>query len=260
MDEIEVLMKAGLNNAQATVYACLLKNNAMTPTELALKTQQSRENCYMIAKKLIELNLVEQTNDKKSTYRALNPTNLEILAEKRRKIVAKNEKAVKDNLSSLLDIFYANNEMPGARTLEGIEGIKEVFMDNLRVKKDVYFIRTEADKVLSNDKNNHFLHEYRNQLPLLGIHTYALTPVNRDAIKKVKTGRDEAINFHRVWMPEGDYTAPVEIQAYGDKAAFISFGETEMATIIASPVIAEAVRQILKIMMDFYRKNTPQDY
>ena len=29
----------------------------------------------------------------------------------------------------LLDIFYANNEMPGARTLEGIEGVKEVFRD-----------------------------------------------------------------------------------------------------------------------------------
>lgn len=257
---MDILKKAGLNEAQASVYECLLKNGAMTPTELASYTKQSRENCYMITKKLTELGLIEQTGDKKAKYRVLNPSNLEIMVEKRRKIVAKNEKLVKENISSLLDIFYANNEMPGARTLEGIEGIKEVYKDNLRVKKDVYFIRTTADRALSGEENDNFLHNYRDQLPLLGIHTYALTPVNRDAIKKVKTGRDEAINFHRTWMPEEDYMAPVQIQVYGDKVAMIAFGETQMATIITSPVIAEAMRQILKIMMKFYKKNFKQDY
>lgn len=260
METSDILKKAGLSEAQIAVYACLLENGTMSPTELAKITGQSRENCYAITKKLVSLNLIEQTNSRKASFRALNPSNLEVLAEKRRRIVAKNEKYVKDNISSLLDIFYANNEMPGARTLEGIEGVKEVFRDNLRVKKDIYFIRTTADKVLSGEKADHFLHNYRDQLPLLGIHTYALTPVNREAIKKVKTGRDEAINFHRTWMPEDDYTAPVEIQAYGDKIAMIAFGETEMATIITSPVIAEAIRQILKLMMKHYRENFKQEY
>lgn len=260
MEEKEILQKAGLSETQAQIYICLLKEGAMSPVELASKTHQSRENCYMVTKKLVELNLIEQTSDKKAKYRVLNPSNLEILAEKRRRIVAKNEKFIKDNLSSLLDIFYANNEMPGARTLEGIEGIKEVYKDNLRVKKDLYFLRTRADDVLGHDDIESFMHSYRDQRPLLGIHTYGLTPVDKYAIKNVKTGRDEAILFHRIWMPEDDYTAPVEIQAYGDKVALIAFGETQMATIITSPVIAEAIRQILKIMMRFYKENFKQDY
>lgn len=262
MDEIDILKKAGLSEAQASVYNCLLKNGAMTPAELAKITGQSRENCYMIAKKLVELDLIEQTNDKKSKYRALNPTNLEILAEKRRKIVAKNEKFVKENLSSLLDIFYANNEMPGARTLEGMEGIKEVYNDNLRTKKDIYFLRTKADsKILGHDSDmDSFLRQYRDQRPLLGIHTYALTPVTTFAVQHAKSGRDMALNFHRVWMPEEDYTAPVEIQAYGDKVALIAFGETQMATIITSPIIAEAMRQVLKMLMKLYEESFPQDY
>lgn len=61
-------------------------------------------------------------------------------------------------------------------------------------------------------------------------------------------------------MPEGDYTAPVQFQAYGDKVAIIAFGETEMATIINSPVIAEATRQILKLLMKFYQENYKQDW
>lgn len=261
MEEIDILKRAGLNEAQAKLYDCLLKNGALSPTELATKTGQSRENCYAIAKKLIELGVIEQTDDKKTKYQVLNPSALEVLAEKRRKVVAKNEKLVKENLSSLLDIFYANNEMPGARTLEGIEGIKEVYMDVLRVKKDVYLLRTKADDVMGSDKDSEsFLKKYRDQLPLLGIHTYALTPVTKEAISYAKTGRDEAILFHRTWMDEEDYTAPVAIQVYGDKAALISFGETQMATIITSPIIAEAIRQMLKIMMKHYQKNFKQEY
>ena len=261
MEEKDILQKAGLNGTQAQIYACLLKDGAMTPAELALKTNQSRENCYMVAKKLAELNLIEQTpDDKKAKYRVLNPSNLEVLAETRRRVIVKNEKFVKDNISALLDIFYANNEMPGARTLEGIEGIKEVYRDNLRVKKDLYFLRTRADEVLGHDDIESFIHSYRDQRPLLGIHTYGLTPVDTHAIRNVKTGRDEAILFHRTWMPEEDYTAPVEIQAYGDKVALIAFGDTQMATIITSPVIAEAIRQILKIMMKFYKQSFKQDY
>ncbi len=261
MEEVDVLKKAGLTEAQADVYYCLLNYGAMTPTELAAETGQSRENCYAVTKRLVELGLIEQTKDKKAKYRLLNPSALEILAEKRRKVMAKNEKFVKDNLSSLLDIFYANNEMPGARTIEGIEGVKEVYNDALRVKKDVYLLRTTADVVLGKDEEaDSFLKKYRDQLPILGIHTYALTPVTKEAIKYAKTGRDEAILFHRTWMPEGDYTSPVAIHIYGDKVALISFGETQMATIITSPVIAEAMKQILKLLMNFYQKNFKQDY
>lgn len=260
MEEMEILKKAGLSEAQAKVYNCLLANGTLTPVEIGEKTGQSRENSYMVAKRLVELGLIEQTEDKKTKYRVLNPSALEVLAEKRRKIMAKNEKYVKDNLSSLLDIFYANNEMPGARTLEGIEGIKEVYRDNLRVKKDLYFLRTQADIVLGDDDDmDSFIRQYRDQRSLLGIHTYALTPMVKVEKRIARSGRDETLKFHRVWMPDDDYTAPVEIQAYGDKVALIAFGETQMATVITSPVIAESIRQILKIMMGFYKKNFPQE-
>ena len=261
MDEKDILKKAGLSEAQATVYECLLKNGAMSPTEIADHTDQSRENCYAITKRLVELGLIKQTDEKKLKYQILNPSALEALVEKRRKIMVKNENFVKDNISSLLDIFYANNEMPGARTLEGIDGVKEVYEDVLRTKKDVYLLRTKADAVLGKDEEvDSFLKNYRDKLPILGINTYALTPVTKEAIKYAKIGRDAAILFHRTWMPEEDYTSPVAIQVYGDKVALISFGETQMATVITSPTIAEAMRQILKLLTSFYQKNFKQEY
>lgn len=260
MDNKEILKKAGLNDAQAEVYDCLLKNGAMTPAELGEKTSQSRENCYAIIKKLVDLELIEQTKDKKTTYRVLNPSNLEILVEKRRKIMLKNEKFVKDNLSSLLDVFYANNELPGSRTIEGEEGLMEVYRDTLLTKKDIYLLRTVADRDYwrQDDATHQFLERYREQRALLGIHTYALTPVTPHGLKNAKNGTDAAINFKRVWRND-DYDAPVEIQVYGDKVALIAYGNTIMSTIITSPPIAEAMRQIIKIMIGFYKKNFNQD-
>ena len=61
-------------------------------------------------------------------------------------------------------------------------------------------------------------------------------------------------------MPKEDYDAPAEIWAYGDKVAFCTYGETQISTIITSPAIAEAVRQILKIMMNFYKKSFSQEH
>ena len=161
-DYLTIIKKAGLNDAQASVYLALVQNGKLTPTELAEITGEKRENCYNLTKRLEELNLVEKTNDHKTAYRALNPSSLETLAEKRRKIVQKNEQFLKQNISSLISAFYANNEMPGSRTLEGMDGIKEAYQDILRVKKDVYLLRTQADKLAGNDDQpKSILHEYR---------------------------------------------------------------------------------------------------
>ena len=258
-DYLTIIKKAGLNDAQASVYLALVQNGKLTPTELAEITGEKRENCYNLTKRLEELNLVEKTNDHKTTYRALNPSSLETLAEKRRKIVQKNEQFLKQNISSLITAFYANNEMPGSRTLEGMDGIKEAYQDILRVKKDVYLLRTQADKLAGNDDQpKSILHEYRKKLPTLGIHTYALTPDNATARRHAKNGRDKEVNFHRTVFPVDAYTAPVEVHAYGSKVAFISFGETQMTVIIDSIPIAESFRQIHKIMTEYYRSSYPQ--
>lgn len=254
-----IVKKAGLNDAQAKVYLALVENGALSPAKLAELTGEKRENCYNITKKLQELNLIAETGDKKKSYQALNPSNLEILAEKRRKAVQRNERLLKDNMGSLLDLFYANNELPGSRTLQGLDGIKEAYKDALRTKKDVYLIRTVADKMIGVDEDNaSFLHNYREQLPKLGMHTFALTPDTAHARQLVKRGRDKEINFHRTFMPEDAYTAPVAVHIYGSKVAFIAFGDTQMTTIIDSPVIAEAMRQLHGMLTDFYRKNYPQ--
>lgn len=237
--------KAGLNESQSKAYLALIEYGKLTPVELAGKTGESRTNGYMLAEKLEKLGLATKKDGKKTIYLPNHPSSLEALIERRRKIIMRNEQELKSNLSPLVDMFFAHTEAPGTRTLQGIDGIKEVYADTLRAQKDIFLLRTTADEP---DLGIDYLNEYRQKRALAGIHTYALTPVTETGIHNQKSGENEKMLFHRTFLPEKSYTAPVEIDVYGHKVALISFGATQMATTIDSPAIAEAMRQILMLL------------
>lgn len=240
-----IIRKAGLTESQAKGYLALIEHGELTPVDLADKTGESRTNGYMICEKLASLGLATKKEGKKVTYTPTHPSSLEVLAEKRRKVLMRNEQEVKAGLSPLIDLFYKFREEPGARTLQGIEGIKEVFADVIHTGKDVHFLRTEADIATLPDE---FFVSHQKERARLGISTYALTPLSEHARKAALSGSDEENRMHRTFYPNKSYTAPVEVQIYGDKLAFIAYGETQMATIITSPPIAEAMRQVFRLL------------
>ncbi len=250
-DENLILLakKAGLNQAQADTYIEFIKNGKMTPGKVAELTNESRSNSYMICEKLEKFGLIKKTADSKLTYQPNHPMALETLAEKRRKILTKNEKIVKEGLDSLIDIFYANNQMPGSRTIYGKDAIKEVYKDILRVGEDYYFFRTPVDVENVKEEIKDFLDKKIKK----GIHTYAITVEEERSLRNYKTNRDEKRLMHRTFILKEHYTSPVEIDVYGDKVAFSSFGEIKMVTFINSPLIAESMRQIMKLIIELQK-------
>jgi sugar-specific transcriptional regulator TrmB len=239
-----LVRRAGLSVSQAKCYLAFIEHGVLSPTEVAARTGESRTNSYMICEKLEQLGLLIRKEGKKLAYFPAHPSALETLAEKRRKIMMRNEQAVKQNLSPLIDLFYASTEMPGTRTLQGIDGIKEVYQDTLRVKQDLYLLRSIHDTPVM---GINFFNEYKAKRAANGIHTFALTP---DSLEVVHNQRfDEKLLITRTILPKGYYTGAVEIDVYGSKVALISFGDTQMATIIDSPPIAEAMRQILQLLI-----------
>ena len=232
----------------------LVKNGAMAPTKIAGITGETRTNTYQVLDRLEKAGLIAKTTSKKLVYQAKNPMHLEIYAEKRRRAMAKNEQMVKANISGLIDMFYAANEMPGARTLMGIEGIRAVYEEEFKVDKDVYFLRALQDVDLGKD----WWKDFRDRVAKASFNTYGLTQESVMGRANAKSGRDKEVRMHRVWMPKDAFTVPVAVQTFGNKTAFMAFGETQMATIIDSPVIAEAMKVMLMTMMDFWRVNYPQ--
>lgn len=247
-----VLRRAGLTESQAKGYLALVQHGQLTPVELAEHTGESRTNGYAVADKLVALGLASKKDGLKAVYIARHPSALESLAEKRRKVVIAHERAVKDNISPLIDLFYAATEQPGTRTLQGIEGIKQVYEETLSTPdKTIYLLRSVADV---HDLGEGYLDTYRTRRANAGIHTHALTPDTPTARRHANSGEDETLLFHRTMLPLAAYTAPVEIDVYGNKVALIAYGDTQMVTIIDSPLIAEAMRQVFQLLAAAYQE------
>lgn len=247
--DIELVQKAGLTKPQAAAYMALVQNGALTPAEVAEKTGETRTNAYALLNKLEQLHLARNIGQKAARYQAENPANLEILAEKRRKIISKNEEELKGGMSALLDVFYAHNEAPGSRTLTGREGLKEVHRDVINTGETVYLIRTPFDS-----KYDDLISIFREKRAAKGIKTIALTPATPHAKQYATDGTDEKYLFERTMMPEDAYTSPVEVMIYGKKVALISYGEAETITVITSPLIVAAFREIFLMLQDYWKK------
>lgn len=240
----QLLQSLGLSPSQAITYLKLVERGEVTPPEVAKLTGESRTNAYMILQKLEEYGLVEKVEDaKKLKYQPLNPVALERLAEEKRVETAKVEHQIKHAMPQMLSYFYSFTEKPGIRLLQGLEGIKEIYKDTLRTKKDIYFLRTPSEVKTLGDE---YFSKYKQKRAQLGITTYAFT---QDSSQAHKYAADDNLNkMVRTWLKPDSYDAPVEVNIYGDKVAFLAYGEEIMGVIIQSPAIAESMRQIFKLI------------
>lgn len=240
----QLLQNLGLSPSQATAYLKLIEKGELTPPEVAKVTGESRTNAYMILQKLEDSGLVEKVETaKKLKYQPLNPVALERLAEEKRVETAKIEHQIKQSMPQMLSYFYSFTEKPGIRLLQGVEGIKEIYKDTLRTKKDIYFLRTPAEVKTLGDE---YFSKYKQKRAQLGITTYAFT---QDSPQARKYAADDGLNkMARSWLKPDAYDAPVEVNVYGDKVAFLAYGEEIMGVIIQSPAIAESIRQIFKLI------------
>lgn len=240
----ELLEYVGLSPSQAKTYLKLIEKGELTPPQVAKLTGESRTNAYMILQKLEDLKLVEKTQQaKKLTYQPLNPIALERLAEAKRAETAKVENQIKHAMPQMLSYYYSFTEKPGIRLLQGAEGLKEIYKDTLRTKRDIYFLRTQSDV---NTLGKEYFSAYKLKRAQLGITTYALTPDEPTA--RVLAEDDKLNKMVRTWLKPQDYTAPVEVNVYGDKVAFLSYGDDIMGVIVQSPSIAESMRQLFKLL------------
>lgn len=251
---LTLIRRAGLNEKQAKVYLILLEKGTLRPDEIANFTSENRTTVYSICDKLAELGLAERNDESKVAYTAIHPASLELLAEKRRKAMLKNEQVLKSHMNELVDLFFLHSNQPGVKSAEGLDAIKDVYEDEIATGQDVYILRCKADIVLGQD----FWHDHRTRRGRAGVHTYALTPDTKYARDGVTSGRDAEVLFHRTLMPEDTYEGHLAVEVYGDKVTLLAFSDIAVATTIYNKAVAEGMRWMLRTLMEFYRATYDQ--
>ncbi len=238
-----ILKELGLNPTQIKVYIAFIENGEMSPTAVSQVTKESRTNSYMVCKSLQDLGLISAVGEAKTKYQANNPIALEKLAERRRQDLADAETKVKRSMPVLLNYYYSFTEKPGIKMVQGAEGLKEIYNDTLRARKTIYHIRTPEEVRVLGDR---FVQSYIKKRVENKIKIYSITPPPQKLSPKTKT--DEELLFFRKLIPDGEYDAPVEFFAYGDRVAFLIYGEELMGLVIDSPALAKAIKQLFNII------------
>ena len=239
------LTGAGLNKTEAQVYETLISKKEWKPADLAKSVGESRTNIYKILDKLVNYKLAIKINNKKVFYyKAVNPTRLLDIARENRKKQEKNEQDLEHASKILLKNYITKHEQPGVMFYQGKSEISKIFVEASKAKTDVCFIHT--------DKGIDFygfdvMHGLRNLAPKAGVKRRALTPDVKRGTKDYKL-KDPMVLLERTWLDNNDYTAPVEWGVFDNKLYIISYGQEAFGLTIESNQIAEAFRQLFKII------------
>jgi sugar-specific transcriptional regulator TrmB len=238
-----ILQKIGLTADQAHTYQLLLEAGSLTPRELMKQKKEKRTNAYMALSKLHELGLAQRDESTKQlTYRPVSPAKLERLLDTKQQELEASKHALQNAMPGLLTTYHASVDRPGIRFYQGEDSLEKVYHDHLETGQDVYFVRTPADEDFFGDK----LYEYMRKRAGKGLTAYGIAPFSTERVEYSKA-HDKQLKRSMTYCAPEQYTSPVEISIYGDKTAFISFGEEIVASIIDSPQIAKAMKELFKM-------------
>jgi predicted transcriptional regulator len=245
--QTQKLIAAGLTEQQAAAYALLIEASELAPPQAAAKLRLTRSNAYKVLDKLVELGLAsKQEKHKKFTYVPTNPTALSRLAAEQRNIATAQENAAQEVISELLRKYREHTDQPDIGVVTGRQSVADAYRLQAKQKAPIYFLRSTADiSTMGFDT----MHAIRTEPERQGLTRHGITPD-----KSTTAGKDSKLK--RTWLRSEDYTAPVEWSVAGENLLIVVFGEEPHAVTIESPLIAEAFRQIWRLMDSCLRAMT----
>ena len=203
--------------------------------------------------KLEKLSIVAQKNKGKiSAFIPKHPSILEAIAEKRLRIATRQIRNLESNLPSLINYYNEHQNTPGAITFYGQEGVKTIWNKVIAAKQPYYFVRSQYDEV--NDEQA--LEEFKQARIDAGIIAENITPSEYTDYDDEKAAE---WLLTRTFLPPNEYSSPIEIDIFGDNVAFINYSKDGMSTLIESPEIADAMRQVFLFAKKYIRKATKTD-
>ncbi len=135
---IEILKEIGLSETETKIYLALLELGSALAGEITKKSGVNRTNVYDALERLIEKGLVTYViSANRKVFEPVQPERLkEILVEKEDKL---------DSIMNDLKLKYKlSREKEEATIFKGKKGIKSIFEDILKEKKDLFVYGAES--------------------------------------------------------------------------------------------------------------------
>lgn len=245
----ELLTKAGLNDAQASVYLYLLKQGELAPPAVAKGLSLTRSNAYKVLDSLVDLGLVRKSEtNKKFVYRADDPIALtNLVAQERNRVIAL-EQSVREAMHELRTTYAKNNNTQDVRSFRGNQAVTSLYVNQAKRGEPIYFVKSRADIPTLGYET---MDRLRSMPAKMGTERHGITPDAPEAV--ANPAIDRSTNLTRTWIQADDYTAPVEWAVSGDELLIINFEKEPSAIRIQHPAVADAFKQLWRLLDESIR-------
>jgi sugar-specific transcriptional regulator TrmB len=244
-----ILKKLGLNSSETVIYEILLEEGPKTASELVKPSGLSRGNVYNALNSLIDKGVVYEEPGKKTTYKAEDPEELRQLAEQNVKQARHTQNQLNAILPDLKSQFRLVTKQPTIRVFEGVEGLKEIYLETLKQDDDIYaFVGPDAPV----KKLYEWLKEdYVKKRVDAEIFAHVIISGEEKAEKYQKESTDKLRQTTRI--PHKKFPFEGEVDIFGNKIAFIGYKQEELVGfIIESPSLAKTLRSAVKALESDY--------
>ncbi len=236
---ISPLEKLGLQESEIKIYLALLKKEASTATQIAQFTKLNRSHIYDKLDVLLERGLISFVIKNNVKYfKASDP-------EKIVDYIKEMQRSIQNIIPELNKI----KSIPKSKTLvelyQGKEGMKTVFKDILREKKDYHVFGEEGkfQEILPI-----FIQQFLRDVVKYKISERLLSKESKRG-KILITPKSSAVRY----LPD-KYFSPVMMSVYGDKTAIFIWSEPLFAILITDKDVANSFRSYFNLLWKIAKK------
>ena len=238
-----VLNELGLNNFEILVYKTLLSLGSRPASMVAQKAGLKRGHTYNVLQTLMEKGIVQEfVKNRVRHFTCSHPQAfLSMLQRRQEKIVQQRQKLLEvlPHLEQLRSPLVA---APRVRFFQGLEGIKEIFEDMIRVPNEsIYGVSDiEYSWTFIDGKEREWMNDFIQRRAERNIWWYGIMNKSEATEYALRTRRWLK---REVKLVEG-LDLRVEIDVYGSKVSITSTYQETVGVLIESKPIADTLRSI----------------
>lgn len=241
----EVLKELDLSDTETEIYLELLRNGEATASSAAKRSGVQRRRAYDVMNALKEKGLVSYRDEEnRRVYNAVSPKRLEDMIEDRRRGLEELEGMLDDAMPQLMKQFNEEDTEREVKVLEGKEGIKQLFNDELREGETIHLIGSPEE---SEEMLEYFLPSWTERRQEKDIEIKGIFENSMRGL----VGDHPPIEPR--FLPE-DYESRVSIAIYGRKVGIIFWVENPLVIMIQDREAADSFMNYFQMVWESAEK------
>ncbi len=234
----------GMSQPEISVYLTLLELGPQPASIVAKKAGLKRGHTYNMLALLGEKGVVQDFEKDKVTYFiACSPSVLLSLLQARSEELEVRKQRLAQSIPELERLKNPLTVQPKVRFFQGVDGIKEIYEDTLRIKNQDLYAFGDFDHMFPREQSpelNDWMWQYCDRRTKAGVTYIGImnkSPATDYAYKNRRTQR-------RTFKMVTGIDLPVEINIYGNKVAIISSSRDMVGLIIEDQPTADMLRNL----------------